>query len=219
MLRLNVGMKEKPRARRLTTLKIPEPFVESDMGKLLQPASGWISLLQCVRSYKANVLASAIELHGIFVYDRFNRRVPATDAPSSDSYSKNHALDLIASVANEERDPGPTPSWEHERWSFEDHPLQRFGWPAESLPHFEAIENSGAATVAVAVEWTQRSKSEFEDELIKAGSIKAAGELHKVTRQRYKIIYDRQTGARQTPQKNGRASGLPLWGQLVAQKK
>jgi hypothetical protein len=212
-------MKAKPRTRSPKPLKIPAPFVISDKSKLLRPASGWISLLLCVETYKAKVLATAIEQYGITVLDRFDRLKVATDGPSSDLFSKNYALDLLAAVAAEERDPGPIPSWEHARWDFEDHPLQRFGWHEESLPDLEAIKNSGNVNVVIPVLWTQRTKSEFEAEYKKAGSFKAAGNLHGVARQRYKAIYDRQTGTTQQKSKNKSATGLPGWGQPGARKK
>ena len=216
VLRLNVGMKAKPSKRSPKPLKIPTPFVQSDKSKLLRPASGWISLLLCVETYKAKVLASAIEQHGIFVYDRFNRRVVANDGPSSDSHSKNYALDLLASVAEEERNPGPIPSWEHERWELEEHPLQSFGWPKESLPELEAIKNCSTGNVVVPIEWTQRTKSEFEAEKIKAGSFDAAGKLHGVSRTRYTKIYKKITGATKS---KPNATGLHIWGKLGARKK
>ena len=215
MLRLNAGMKQKPRKPPQSKLK-PEPFVEAKESTLLRPASGWISLLLCVETYKANVLATAIEQYGLFVYDRFNRRIAATEGPSSDIYTKNYALDLIASAAEEERNPGPKPSWDHERWEFEDHPLQRFGWPNETLPDLEAIKNYITGNVAVPMEWTQRTKSEFEAEKIKAGSFEAAGELHGVSRTRYTKIYKKVTGATKS---KPNATGLHGWGQLGARKK
>jgi hypothetical protein len=212
-------MKEKPSTSPKKAFKIPEPFVESDKSKLLRPASGWISLLLCVRTYKAKVLASAIESFGILVYDRFDRQSVATDGPSSDKFSKSYALDLLAGVAAEERDPGPIPSWEHERWEVEDHPLQRFGWRSESLPDFESIKNFSNGNVGVAVPWTQRSKSEFEVEKNKAGSFEAAGKLHAVSRTRYTKIYKQVTGTTTPKAKNEPATGLHVWGQLGARKK
>lgn len=199
--------------------KIPEPFSKSQTSVLLSPPSGWISLLLCVRSYKARVLASAIESAGILVYDRFDRESVATDGPSSDVFSKSYALDLLAGVAAEERDPGPIPSWEHERWEVEDHPLQRFGWRSESLPDFESIKNSSNGNVGVAVPWTQRSKSEFEVEKNKAGSFEAAGKLHGVSRTRYTKIYNQVTGTATPKAKNKPATEVHFWGQLGARKK
>ena len=219
MLRLNVGMKAKPPTRSPKPLKIPAPFVQSDKSKLLRPASGWISLLLCVETYKSKVLATAIEQYGLFVYDRFNRRVAANDGPSSDLDSKNYALDLIASVAEEERNPGPIPSWNHERWEFEDHPLQRFGWPEESLPDLQAIKNNVVVNTAIAIKWTERTKSEFEAEKIKARSFEAAGKLHGVTRQRYTRIYNQVTGSTIQKAKKKPATGLLVWGQPGARKK
>lgn len=206
VLRLNIGMRQKPRTLHLGNLKIPQPSVESAEGQLPQPVSGWTSLLSCVRSHKANVLATAIESNGIFVYDRFNRRSVATDGPNSDQYSINYALDLIESVAEEERNPGPIPSWDHERWELEDHPLEMFGWPAESLPDFVAIKNSVNGNLTVSVPWTQRTKLEFEEEKLQAGSFEAAGKLHGVSRTRYTQIYKRVTGT--TKQKHKKP---PQW--------
>ena len=212
-------MKAKPHTQSSKPLKIPAPFVQSDKSKLLQPASGWISLLLCVETYKSKVLATAIEQYGLFVYDRFNRRVPANDGLSSELDSKNYALDLIASVAEEERNPGPIPSWNHERWEFEDHPLQRFGWPEESLPDLEAIKNSDFSKNATSIKWTERTKSEFEAEKIKAGSFEAAGKLHGVTRQRYTRIYNQVTGSTIQKAKKKPVTEVHVWRQLGARKK
>lgn len=212
-------MKEKSRTRSAKPSKISAPFVKSDKSKLLQPASGWVSLLVCVETYKSNVLATAIEQYGIFVYDRFNRRVVAIDGPSSDPNSKNYALDLIASVAEEERNPGPINSWDHACWEFEEHPLQRFGWPVGSLPDLEAVKNYGTVNVASAIKWTQRTKAEFEDEKKKAGSFEAAAALHNVTRTRYTKIYKKVTGGSDQKTMNQSATGLHRWGQLGARKK
>jgi hypothetical protein len=130
--------------------------------------------------------------------------------------SKNHALELIASVAEEERNPGPIHSWDHERWDIEDHPLQRFGWPKGSLPDLDAIKNSGGINTADVTPWTERTKSEFEAEKIKAGSFEAAGKLHGVSRTRYTKIYKKVTGATKS---KPNATGVHVWGQLGARKK
>jgi hypothetical protein len=69
------------------------------------------------------------------------------------------------------------------------------------------------------MDWTQRTKREFEDEYRKIGTYEAAGKLHGVSRQRYKTIFDRQTGMTQQKSQNKRATGLHGWGQLGARKK
>lgn len=216
VLQLNYEMPRK-KTIQTKTFKIPAPFVKSDKSKLLQPASGWVSLLLCVETYKANVLATAIENYGIFVCDQFNRRVIANEGPSTDLDSKKYALHLIASVAEEERNPNPSPSWEHERWDFEDHPLQRFGWPEGSVPDLESLKRQGVVQAPEMVPWSQRTKAEFESELIKAGTIKAAAQLHGVSRQRYQAVLDRVTGKKKS--KSDRATGLHNWMQLAAHKK
>ena len=97
----------------------------------------WRSLRELLENHSPAVLATAIERHGVFVYDRYNRIVK-TSPESDDEYSQAKALDLIASWQAELNDPGPIYSWDHEKFEFEDHPTQRFGWPEGQLPNFSA---------------------------------------------------------------------------------
>jgi hypothetical protein len=97
----------------------------------------WRSLRELLEQNSPAVIASAIERHGVFVYDRYNRVVKASPE-SNDNYSQAKALDLIADWQAELSDPSPTYSWEHPRFELEDHPTQRFGWPAGELPNFIA---------------------------------------------------------------------------------
>jgi len=100
----------------------------------------WRSLRELLEQNSPAVIASAIERHGVFVYDRYNRVVKASPE-SNDNYSQAKALDLIADWQAELSDPSPTYSWEHPRFELEDHPTQRFGWPAGELPNFSAQVN------------------------------------------------------------------------------
>jgi len=97
----------------------------------------WRSLRELLEQNSPAVIASAIERHGVFVYDRYNRVVKASPE-SNYNYSQAKALDLIADWQAELSDPSPTYSWEHPRFELEDHPTQRFGWPAGELPNFIA---------------------------------------------------------------------------------
>jgi|LauGreDrversion4_1035100.scaffolds.fasta_scaffold166604_2 hypothetical protein len=97
----------------------------------------WRSLRELLEKHSPAVLATAIERHGVFVSDRYNRIVKASPE-SNDEYSQAKALDLIADWQAELNDPDPTYSWDHPRFEFEDHPTQYFGWPERQLPNFSA---------------------------------------------------------------------------------
>jgi hypothetical protein len=99
----------------------------------------WRSLCELLEQNSPAVIASAIERHGVFVYDRYNRVVKASPE-SKDDYSQAKALDLIADWQTELNDPNPTYSWDHPRFELEDHPTQHFGWPEGQLPNFNPSE-------------------------------------------------------------------------------
>jgi hypothetical protein len=82
-------------------------------------------------------IATAIEKHGVWVYDRYNRLIQASPQ-SNDPYSQTAALDLIAAWQAELNDPEPTFSWDHPKYELEVHPTQLFGWPESRLPNFSA---------------------------------------------------------------------------------
>ena len=95
----------------------------------------WRSLRELLDKHSPAVVATAIERHGVFVYDRYKRIVKAFPE-SNNKYSQAKALDLIAEWQTELDDPDPTYSWDHPRFELEDHPTQRFGWPEGQLPNF-----------------------------------------------------------------------------------
>jgi len=97
----------------------------------------WRSLRELLKKHSPAVLATAIERHGVFVFDRFKRTVKASPEPN-DKYSQAKALDLIADWQAELNDPDPTYSWDHPRFELEDHPTQHFGWPEGQLPDLSA---------------------------------------------------------------------------------
>ena len=80
-------------------------------------------------------LATAIESYGIQVYDRFDRRIPATDHDSSVKTSKNRILDLIAlNYEVFQSDYYDSATWGDSRPE-----LLSFGWPKDEVPNFEKI--------------------------------------------------------------------------------
>jgi hypothetical protein len=95
----------------------------------------WCSLRELLEKHSPADVATAIERHGVFVFDRFNRIVKASPE-SNDQYSQAKALDLIADWQAELNDPDPTYSWDHPRFELEGHPTQHFGWPEGQLPNF-----------------------------------------------------------------------------------
>ena len=97
----------------------------------------WRSLRELLEKHSPAVLATAIERHGVFVFDRFKRTVKASPEPN-DKYSQTKALDLIADWQAELNDPDPTYSWDHPRFELEGHPTQHFGWPEGQLPDLSA---------------------------------------------------------------------------------
>ena len=101
----------------------------------------WHSLRSLLEEYSPSLLASAIEKNGIWVIDRYNRKVKAS-VGATDNYSQSKALDLVADWAAELSDPSPTYSWNHERFELEPHPTQRFGWLGTTLPSFTDLSVS-----------------------------------------------------------------------------
>ena len=128
--------------------------------------SKWCSLLELLEKHSPAAIATAIERHGVFVFDRYNRIVKAA-SESNDEYSQAKALDLVADWQAELNDPGPEFSWNHERYEFDTHPTQRFGWLEEQLPTFGAqpkavnIKNLEAPkTTWSKQEWVQEARDE-----------------------------------------------------------
>ena len=105
------------------------------MSSTSNTSNEWRSLRELLEKHSPAVLATAIERHGVFVYDRYKRIVKAFPE-SNNKYSQAKALDLIAEWQTELDDPDPTYSWDHPRFELEDHPTQRFGWPEGQLPNF-----------------------------------------------------------------------------------
>ena len=101
--------------------------------KQINPTAKWHSLRNLLEQYSTAILATAIEQHGVFVYDSFNRVVRASNA-GSDDFSQYKALALLADWQAELNDPEPTYSWDHEKFELEVHPTQHFGWPEDQLP-------------------------------------------------------------------------------------
>lgn len=109
------------------------------MASTSQTPNEWRALRELLEKHSPADVATAIERHGIFVSDRYNRIVKAS-LESNDEYSQAKALALVAAWQAELNDPGPEFSWDHERYDFDTHPTQRFGWYHANLPKFNAPE-------------------------------------------------------------------------------
>ncbi len=151
----------------------------------------WYSLAEMLELYSPAVVSTGIEQSGIWVIDRFGRRVKAVEGSVDDIYTQQYALELVAARHGELQNPSPEYSWESERWDAETHPTYTFGWPAEEVPSFKGVDEVRPERPAL---WTERSREEFVKEYKASGSFKAAGQLHGVARQRYKRVYDKVVG-------------------------
>lgn len=155
----------------------------------------WISIARLI--YQDNpieipVLAEAIDKHQVQTFDDTGRRILATDGDELDYLSKAWAKKHLSIRHNLIIDPIPDDELDafHDRLVICGDPLDKFGWPHDSLPDFTKINphvtpanvqsknNSNDA-------WTQRTLEEFEIELKQAGSYEKAGAIHGVSRQRY----------------------------------
>ncbi len=98
----------------------------------------WLSLADLIRiNTSVATLATAIETFGIQTYDRFGRRVPATDEGPEGKVSKTRALNLLATYYADLRNPDREEPFDNEGWFGYDSPLLEFGWPADEAPKFE----------------------------------------------------------------------------------
>lgn len=196
-----------------------EYFTPRKAGQILKPASGWYSVWLLLQTYRAKVLATAIEHHGLLVLDRFDRPVSALNKSDLHDESISHALNLLEAIASEERDPGPTSSLNHERWEIDNHPLERFGWTRTDLPDFEKIANAGNGKLSMPVPWSQRTAREFQEEVQRLGGFTAAANAHNVSRQRYTRAHNKAVGKPKTQSKSKRAPGVHEWPSLGARNK
>ena len=100
----------------------------------------WLSLADLLRiNTSVATLATAIEQSGVQTYDRFGRRIQATDDGHEEKVRKSRALNLLASyyafILSGEGD---------ENTDFDyDSPLEEFGWPADEAPDFDKVGTEG----------------------------------------------------------------------------
>jgi hypothetical protein len=132
----------------------------------------WHSLRSLLEKHSPADIATAIEKYGVYVYDRFNRVVTASDEIAGE-YSQAIALNLVANWHAELNDPGPKYSWDHQRYELETHPTERFGWPDNKLPNFNVLTKSEkpknsqvTKSTWTSSEWIQAAQTEAEKILI-----------------------------------------------------
>ena len=126
----------------------------------------WHSLRSLLEKHSPAVIATAIEKYGVYVYDRFSRVVTASNEIAGE-YSQATALNLVADWQAELNDPGPSYSWNHQRYDLEAHPTERFGWTDNKLPKFDIpkkAEKQKISQVTKSIwsssEWIQAAQTE-----------------------------------------------------------
>jgi len=106
----------------------------------------WLSLGSLLYRDRESVatLATAIEKFGIQTYDRFGRRIAATDDSPDENVRKTKALDLLASYYSFQNDLQRNPDINPDSWFDYDGPFQKFGWPTDEAPEFDKIDTEDA---------------------------------------------------------------------------
>lgn len=99
----------------------------------------WLSLAdwlrgKIVKKIDVATLATTIEKFGIQTYDRFGRRIPATDEGHDAKASKARALDILAEYYAEQNDVENDLNHDPDRWFEYFSPLYQFGWPKDEEP-------------------------------------------------------------------------------------
>lgn len=99
----------------------------------------WLSVGDLLKNeVPVSTLATAIEKYGIKTYDRFGRRIAATDKDNNDVTSKAFILDLLAKYYDIQDQPHNEEEMHH-LFDFWDSPIYRFGWPKNEQPDFDEI--------------------------------------------------------------------------------
>lgn len=165
--------------------ELPKGWVASTPIK--DVGSPWVSLEHLLWEYSIPVLAEAAEHHLLQTIDSTGRRILATESGQHDQKSKLFALAHLEKRYAMESDPGPEDDLYFEMIEIQGSPLDFFGWPEDQLPNFDEIQPHFQDPYAQKA-WTKRTLKDFENELKQAGSLKKAGELHGVSRQRYSQV-------------------------------
>jgi hypothetical protein len=98
----------------------------------------WLSLADLLQNKKSVAnLATSIEKSGIQTYDRFGRRIAATDECDESKAIKAKALDLLAGYYAYLNDSYRDRDLDPDAWFEYNSPLIEFGWPADESPDFE----------------------------------------------------------------------------------
>jgi hypothetical protein len=103
----------------------------------------WMSLADLLGDDTTEAtLATVIDTFGIQTYDRFGRRIKATNDHPDENVRTSRALDLLASHYAYRRDPyaaSRNPDFDPDAFDACDDPLNEFGWPTDEMPDFEKV--------------------------------------------------------------------------------
>lgn len=116
--------------RAQTVNNIPEDDEQSD-----DKENTFISLEDLLKGKKHEIglIAKAIELHGVYTWDRFDRFGLA------DESAKTEALNLLAKLAEWRTTGRGMPPLE-EAYGMPENPYGWFGWPSDACPDFDSID-------------------------------------------------------------------------------
>lgn len=123
----------KPTPKPAAVWVAPEDAKLPDRGE-----DGTYSLSLLLNFYSPGVLATAIEKHGIFKNERFNRQIHCTNKENVEDYEQ--ALALLADRQSELNDPGPVYSWNAERYDDGSHPTEYWWLKADVIEELKVLK-------------------------------------------------------------------------------
>lgn len=101
----------------------------------------WVTLAELLKSGVSEaVLATAIEKGGVYVYDRFGRRVVAKDDGPEPNISKQRALDLLADHYEYLTNTQIPDELASDNLFYDEPDFYKFGWPRDETPDLTNIE-------------------------------------------------------------------------------
>jgi len=105
----------------------------------------WISLAELLKSGNSEaVLAAAIENGGIYVYDRFGRRISAKEDGPEPNITKARALDLLADHYSYLTNTQMPDELASENLFYDEPDFYKFGWPKNETPDLTKIESEAS---------------------------------------------------------------------------
>lgn len=100
----------------------------------------WMSLADILSNdVPVELIATAIETFGVQTFDRFGRRIDATDDGPDVRTSKASALNILAAYFRYLNGPSDDLTLNPDCWYDPESPLNEFGWPTDKTPDFGKV--------------------------------------------------------------------------------